>query len=127
MPVTDPKKKSKIEKKLKLKEETVPPPPTVSSTTTTPSNVIDIPIHPSTPSILNSLKGIKNMTKYQENKIRHLFKEKTIYEFNNKKYMYLNNDTLNQNFYFILMENVKNLFYNFCWKLIKRRIQKKIY
>ena len=109
MPVTDPKKKSKIEKKLKLKEETVPPPPpTVSSTTTPPSNVIDIPIHPNTPAILTSLKSIKNITKYQENKIRHLFKEKTIYEFNNKKYTYLNNDTLNQNFYFTLGKNGDN-------------------
>lgn len=108
MPVTDPKKKSKIEKKLKLKEEKVVPPPPPTTTNNTSSNVIDIPIHPSTPSILNSLKGIKNMTKYQENKIRHLFKEKTIYEFNNKKYMYLNNDTLNQNFYFTLGKNGDN-------------------
>jgi len=107
MPVTDPKKKSKIEKKLKLKEETVPPPPP-PTTSSTPSNVIDIPIHPTTSSILTSLKGIKNMTKYQENKIRHLFKEKTIYEFNNKKYTYLNNDTLNQNFYFTLGKNGDN-------------------
>jgi len=47
------------------------------------------------------------ITKFQENKIKNLFREKKVYEFNDKKYLYLSNDLLSRDFGFTLGNNDK--------------------
>lgn len=106
MPVTDFEKKEQVEKKKRgrkpkaSKNNDTASTPTTTETTpkTEPAKMIDL----SNPDLV-TLRNI--FTQYQANKIRRFFSEKKSYEFNNKKYYYLNNENLSRDFSFTLDKN----------------------
>jgi hypothetical protein len=105
MPVTDFEKKEQVEKKKRgrkpkaSKNNDTAPTPTLEATETTPKTEPAKMIDLSNPDLV-TLRNI--FTQYQANKIRRFFSEKKSYEFNNKKYYYLNNENLNRDFTFTL-------------------------